>query len=170
MWLHLNRVRLGVVSLKERNGVLGRVKLVRYWHLLVLKYSKSAKSLIRMGCMELVFEMFKTSLDFPLHSSSGSRIVGGVSSQFTGSTPHNRCEILVNGKADNTEFSTIKGRTIWVCSLYPFSWVKRQEVCEKKENKQSDISHPKNSPDSLAKTSFTIHKQESVILSSSFAI
>ena len=107
--MHLNRVRLGVVSLKERNGVLGRVKLVRYWHLLVFKYSKSEKSLRRMGYMESVFEMFKTSLDFPLRSSGGSRIVGGVSSQFTGSTPHNRCEILVNGKLIIPNFPQLKG-------------------------------------------------------------
>ena len=41
--MHLNRVKLGVVSLKEINGELGRVKLIKHWHSLVFKNSKSEK-------------------------------------------------------------------------------------------------------------------------------
>ena len=45
---------MGVVSLKEINGELGRAKLVKYSHLSVRKYLKREKSLIRMDCVESV--------------------------------------------------------------------------------------------------------------------
>lgn len=86
MRLHLNRFRLGVVSLKEINGDLGKEKLVRYSHLLVFKYSESERSLTSVDCVVLVYEMFITSYA-PLLNPSGSWIVGGVWSQFTGKKP-----------------------------------------------------------------------------------
>ena len=95
--MHLYRVRLGVVSLKEINGEFGRVKLIKYWHSLVFKNSKCGKSLMCMDHVEFVLEMFINSYGFPL-KPSGSWIVGGVLSQFIGNKPHNGCKPLVDGK------------------------------------------------------------------------
>ena len=64
--------------------------------------------------------MFITSYGFPLHRPSGSLIVEGVLSHFTGNIPQMGGGILVNGNPMLPNFLRWKGKQ-YGCSLFPLA-------------------------------------------------
>ena len=126
---------MGVMSLKDINGDLGRVKLVntnKYSHLLVFKYSQSERSLTRMYCVVLMWEMLITSYGLVLRRPSGSWIVGVVSSQLTVSKPHRGCELLANGKPMVLNFPHWKDGQFG-CMLFSSSAEGSRTKCERRK-------------------------------------